>query len=99
MSAQHTPGPWKAWQNTSEVGTNYWRFRTASEMYGLQDNLGGYCGEANARLIAAAPELLEALETLNLVIGLTPIAGNKDALQDACDIAREAIAKAKGGVK
>lgn len=48
------------------------------------------------RIHDAAPELLEALETLNLVIGLTPIAGNKDALQEACDIARKAIAKAKG---
>jgi hypothetical protein len=53
--------------------------------------------DANARLIAAAPDLLEALESLNLVIGLTPIAGNKGPLQEACDIAREAIAKAKGG--
>lgn len=52
--------------------------------------------EANARLIAAAPDLLEALQTLNLVIGLTPIAGNKDALQEACDIASAAIAKAEG---
>jgi hypothetical protein len=40
--------------------------------------------------------LLEALEVLTLAIGLTPIAGNKDALQEAFDIARAAIAKAKG---
>jgi hypothetical protein len=62
MSAKHTPGPWAAWQNKSESGSNYWRIRTAPEKYGLQDNLGGYCGEANARLIAAAPDLLEALQ-------------------------------------
>ena len=41
-------------------------------------------------------QLLEALEVLTLVIGLTPIAGNKDALQESFDIARAAIAKAKG---
>jgi hypothetical protein len=51
---------------------------------------------ANARLIAAAPELLEALDTLTAVVGLTPIAGNKVALQEAFDLARAAIVKATG---
>lgn len=46
-------------------------------------------------MVKLAQELRDALETLNLVIGLTPIAGNKDALQEACDIARAAITKAK----
>ena len=63
MSA-HTPGPWAVWQDKSESGSNYWRIRTAPEKYGLQDNLGGYCGEANARLIAAAPEMLAALQAI-----------------------------------
>ena len=40
------------------------------------------------------PELLEALDTLTAVVGLTPIAGNKAALQEAFDLARAAIAKA-----
>ena len=52
--------------------------------------------KANAQLIAAAPDLLEALDTLTLVIGLTPILGNKEALQEAMDSARAAIAKAEG---
>jgi hypothetical protein len=38
--------------------------------------------------------LEEALDTLTLVVGLTPIAGNKDALQEAMDIARSEL-KAK----
>ena len=42
-------------------------------------------------------ELLAALDTLTLVVGLTPITGNKDALQEAMDIARAAIAKHKAG--
>jgi hypothetical protein len=46
--------------------------------------------------------LLEWLDTLTLVVGLTPIAGNKEALQEAMDGARAAIAatkpaKEKGG--
>ena len=56
--AKHTPGPWR-YESTS--GSNYARiFLSADE--GDGDNLRGYCGEANARLIAAAPELLEYLQ-------------------------------------
>ena len=46
--------------------------------------------EANERV----KRLEEALDTLTLVVGLTPIAGNKDALQAAMDIARSEL-KAK----
>ena len=35
--------------------------------------------------------LEEALDTLTLVVGLTPIAGNKDALQEAMNIARSEL--------
>lgn len=45
--------------------------------------------EANARLIAAAPEMLEALE---LVVG----ASNEDEMQDALTASHIAIAKAEG---
>ena len=47
------------------------------------------------RLHAVNAELLEALATLTAVVGLTPIAGNKAALQEAFDLARAAIAKAE----
>ena len=53
---------------------------------------------ANARLIAAAPELLEALEKCASVIG-APQEGNwatDDEVNDAYDRAGAAIAKAKG---
>ena len=46
------------------------------------------------RLHAVNAELLEALDTLTVVVGLTPVAGNKVALQEAFDLARAAIAKA-----
>ena len=52
--------------------------------------------EADGRLMAAAPELLEALSCLTAVVGLTPIKVNLEALQEAYDMARAAIAKAKG---
>jgi hypothetical protein len=49
-------------------------------------------------LEASHAELLEALHTLTAVVGLTPLAANKDALQEAFNIARAAIAKAEGEV-
>ena len=49
----------------------------------------------NKRLREANAELLEALDTLTAVVGLTPIAGNKVALQEAFDLARAAIKKAE----
>lgn len=44
--------------------------------------------EENAKLQERVKRLEEALDTLTLVVGLTPIAGNKEALQEAVDIAR-----------
>jgi len=43
-------------------------------------------------------ELEESLDTLTLVVGLTPIAGNKEALQEAIDHSRKLIAQAAGRV-
>jgi hypothetical protein len=51
--------------------------------------------DENKRLREANAELLEALDTLAVVVGLTPVAGNKAALQEAFDLARAAIAKAE----
>lgn len=88
----HTPGPWIV-----ESGDSTSKF--------IYDNKGedGYLGalatvehgdpeelEANARLIAAAPELLAALETL-----LASVDGHRVTIGD-CTQAAKAIAKAKG---
>lgn len=53
MSAKHTPGPWKLTRNPSriEVRTD----ATGSYAFSLRD-------EANARLIAAAPDFYAAAE-------------------------------------
>lgn len=51
--------------------------------------------EANARLIAAAPDLLEACLNLTTACELTDDA-YYDAIDTAINIARAAIAKAKG---
>jgi len=59
MSA-HTPGPWTAIE-TPESSHHDWRIKATRLFIGVAtDN-----SEADARLIAAAPELLAALESLS----------------------------------
>ena len=45
----------------------------------------------NRQLKDRIKRLEEALDCLTLVVGLTPFAGNKDALQEAVDLARAAL--------
>lgn len=56
MSAKHTPGPWETLTfSNHELQTNF-----AMVKIGSRAHMVGYSGEdeANARLIAAAPDLL-----------------------------------------
>ena len=66
--SKHTPGPW-----TYHMNENYARIylRGSGRIYPALggDSLQGYCGEANARLIAAAPDLLEACKVALGIIG------------------------------
>ena len=94
--SKHTPGPWKAkkWVGTDpyddpdrpfvEVGNVHWSPKNWKPAAAIGQT-------ANARLIAAAPELLEALENL-----LKVHEGEGGTQHNAADIARAAIAKAKG---
>jgi len=92
MNTQHTPGPWQIHPNRN------WAVSTLTDADGAVD-LIAECGFIeDARLIAAAPELLTALEALltefesrvALVDELTP----PESL--AMHYAQDAIAKAKG---
>ena len=63
----HTPGPWVAVRDTGDdfdsVGNMYWR--VASQEMHVDTrwlDLSSWMSEANARLIAASPDLLEALQ-------------------------------------
>ena len=87
----HTPGPWFAVQNSAGM----WDVNVKDSDYGQTVSSCGpnryIDGDAksNACLIAAAPELLEALE----YIATDPDYTNPEAM---VRIAREAIAKARG---
>lgn len=101
--SKHTPGPWIA--EARQHGLAIWAdYENAPGEYIAIIN--GYEGSkedrernrANANLIAAAPELLEALEIF--VSSITPWAGTKsipiEDIDKADRLARAAIAKAKG---
>lgn len=66
MSAKHTTGPWSAEPTCPNDGVNCWFI--VSEDRKQVGSVDGYQGdperEANARLIAAAPDLLEALQNV-----------------------------------
>lgn len=86
----YTKGPWKtSGFSISAKGSGH--IAKALEIY-----MDRTTREANACLIAAAPELLEALDILYGVIWLTPVLGNKEALQEAMDHAWAVMKKAEG---
>lgn len=80
MSTKHTPGPWKM-NGPTLVGNGY--------NIGSVNSHRTTEGEANANLISAAPELLEACERMANAKSL----GEKN---EARRLARLVIAKAKG---
>ena len=84
MSAGHTPGPWTA-IDRSHVYTEGLQLVAVAQH--------GRSVEANARLIAAAPELLEALQAI-----VERVNGGSSYRMgaDVDGLARAAIAKATG---
>lgn len=100
MTTTHTPGPWTAEYSTygDEIwfggeGPGMWTI-DAPGVY-MSGCEGSATAKADARLIAAAPDLLAALETL---MGLIEMTGPRCISDYAHPIsaARAAIAKAKG---
>lgn len=100
MNTKHTPGPWTTyvseWPNKIEVRKLEHDQIGPAEVAHLATVISG---PANARLIAAAPELLAELEKCANVISHSlselPDAYRKAAKAQA-DAARAAIAKATG---
>lgn len=90
MSAQHTPGPWRINPCFQTMISNCEDGDDSADICEVSEWTPEFWDErdANARLIAAAPELLEALEK---AIHARVI---RDG--DVVDTMRAAIAKAKG---
>lgn len=89
MTHRHTPGPWAYWAQGKQPHGQPASFAVSSEHWRIADcrNLHEQ-GEANARLIAAAPDLLEALENLENDNNAIP--------EHAWNIVLAAINKARG---
>jgi len=110
MTAQHTPGPWRVEEDRRSDydiftgrwdGPEYtagWNVESDSgEVIGTEGIIPSNAAEANARLIAASPELLAALEALHAFAAQT--CGGMAwhyADQDAAKLAESVIAKARG---
>ena len=100
---KHTPGPWNIHRNfeCKKGGRRWIEAKNGSEIIAHVYHIGkpGIIADANARLIAAAPELLEALKMLH--------DENKDYMKinhlgdpyhnQSMRMALAAIAKATGG--
>ena len=93
--SKHTPGPWFIEQRTYDDGSTHFRI-TASEGHGWAGDrymsVSGCIDEHDALLIAAAPELLDALETI--VEHFEYYMGDNECRP--LENARAAIAKATG---
>ena len=96
-NTKHTPGPWNV---TDVIEGNVYPMSTMRSL-----NVNGmvlahinahYDGEANARLIAAAPELLAALRLCVLKFSQLQDTEMTLGMARALDEARAAIAKAEG---
>jgi hypothetical protein len=112
--SKHTPGPWDLFDLAPAINAGNMRkphgdgtkFRITGshtllvELIGCSDGFVYGANEANARLISAAPELLEALESIAEYWNQDR---NDQAMHDACwhaiETARAAIARAKGETK
>jgi len=98
--ATHTPGPWKAQKPRGHQHAidRKWEIvapipNSGGEMVVVGEHTGIEClNEANARLIAAAPDLLAALSVL-MSLHDNPL--SKEVFAVAISKARAAIAKAK----
>ena len=85
-----TPGPWQA--HGTKVST--WETQEQIEFHG--DEVIAETGfEANARLIAAAPELLEQCKLFEKVLNELVVMGEADI--EERDKLREVLAKVEGG--
>ena len=92
--ATHTPGPWKVSSHQTQIH---------SERYGLVATLEEFTEKstthANARLIAAAPEMFEVLQEILAPCPVKGYQGKYDRRRtyNARKKAREVLAKVEGG--
>lgn len=95
----HTPGPWHA-KAPNAVNLNWWVERRAGGRKSLiceTTNCLGHGGtaEANARLIAAAPDMLAALERCELALNAGRAAVDTALREEVLAKVRAVLGKAR----
>lgn len=103
QETKHTPGPWQAYNRVGNRIFNQWRvysdcLNQPCAICKMDESLTGDQEVANARLIAAAPDLLEACKGLECSIREAFKLDVKKhySLMLFIESARAAIAKAEG---
>ena len=96
MNATHTPGPWGIHKQTHREG---YKFVVTADDFWPAAIFSDGCrnegtAEANARLIAAAPTLLDAAKA---VLASDALIGNSASALAAFSQLRGAVKKAEGG--
>ena len=91
--SKHTPGPWRVVDSWNDYMVESQNGEEIIWQDGPHDT--PTINEANARLIAAAPDLLEALESMLQSFLITQSLDDYP-IDAPCNKARAAIAKAKG---
>lgn len=87
MTTKHTPGPWTFVQGGSGDWPT-WNVRIGRSMITLPPGEDMRVMDANARLIAAAPDLLEFARLV--------LRGEGDSVRSIVEVGRAALAKAEG---
>ena len=93
MTTAHTPGPWRVFDVFTNIEIVADR-PTAHETESLVQFKGQRNAKANARLMAAAPEMLEALELCEDVLSELSRLDDGTPSVSALNLARAAITKA-----
>ena len=103
MSEKWTAGPWSIIYDACDQNTRVYKGVGDGPLIGRLANRGKYETAANARLIAAAPDLVEALEIADRRIAelcemICTLAGNprKARAADYSEEVRAALAAARG---
>lgn len=90
METKHTPGPWRCWNHVPNKRIGRIEWVISAEDQSCVANLKIRNGDSwNASLIAAAPEMLEALRAIESC--LSPADCDR-----AANLVRDAIKKAEG---
>ena len=96
QTAKHTPGPWDFCHVPGEYG-HVITIEEGEIAEAFSEAVGDEQAVANARLIAAAPEMLEALEFVRMTFADIEASKRKGYYTECPTIVAAAIAKAKGG--